>query len=323
VILKNKINVVCIGGGSGLSHFVKAIKDIEHINLKCIVTVADNGGSSGVLKEEYNVPALGDIRNVLVALSNVQDEMSSLLDFRFDSGFLKSHSLGNIIITGAMMSSGLNLSETINNLAHVFNVNSQIIPSTNEVVDIKATYFDNSEMIGEKNISLPKKKIKKIEYLNDVEANEDAIIAINEADLIIYSIGSLYTSLMPNLIIPRINVAIKNSKAEKIFFANLMSQPGETDNYTLSMYVQAINNHLGYCGIDTIIANNKGFSDKIINKYQKKSAAPVIIDQENLDKNINVLLEDIAIVKNNKVIHDPEKIKKLFEGKILCHSREM
>ena len=321
--MKNKINVVCIGGGSGLSHFVKAIKNIENINLKCIVTVADNGGSSGILKTEYNVPALGDIRNVLVALSNVPEELSSLLDYRFTSGFLKEHSLGNIIIAGAMQSLDLNLNDTIQNLAKIFNADGQIIPSTNEVVDIKATYFDDSEMIGEKNISLPKKRIKKISYLNDVKANETAIEAIMQADLIIYSIGSLYTSLIPNLIIPQISAALKKSKARKIFFANLMSQPGETDNYSLSMYVQAINNHLGYQGVDIVIANNKNFSAKMIAKYKKQNASPVIIDEINLGHELNLYQEDIAIVKNNKIIHDPEKIKKLFEGKILCRFQEM
>jgi uncharacterized cofD-like protein len=319
VILKSKkINVVCLGGGSGLSHFVKGIKDLDYIDLTCIVSVADNGGSSGVLKEELNIPALGDIRNVLVALADTPEQLSSLLDYRFDKGFLKDHSLGNIVIAGALQSSHLNLVDTMHQLSDIFKVNGKIIPITNDVVDIKATYFDNSEIIGEKMIGQSNKRIKKIAYLNETKAACEAIEALKEADVIIYSIGSLYTSLLPNLIIPEIKAIIKESKALKIFFANLMSQPGETDNYPLSMYIKAINAHLGFNGIDYVIANNKELSSKIISKYALKKAYPVRLDTARITQDIEVFLYDIAIVKNGKVIHDPMKINKFFNEEIKC-----
>lgn len=315
---KQRKKIVCIGGGSGLSHFVKGIKDINYIDLKCIVTVADNGGSTGVLKEELNIPAVGDIRNVLVALSNVPEELSRLMTYRFDTGGLAGHSLGNLVLAGLLQTSNDDMSKTIKSLSAIFNVRGAIIPASNGVADIKATLEDNTEIIGEKNIGQVYKKIQTIEYLNDVKASQEAIEAIEEADILIYSIGSLYTSLIPNLIIPEINAAIEKSKASKVYFANLMSQPGETDNYSLSEYVEAINKHLGFNGIDYIIVNSESFSKKILNRYQMKAAYPVKNDLGNIDKKIKVIKYDIAKVQDNKIMHSPEKIYKLFTRDIRC-----
>ena len=312
------VKVVCIGGGSGLSHFVKGIKDIDYIELKCIVTVADNGGSSGILKEELNIPAVGDIRNVLVALSNVPEQLSSIMTYRFDTGTLQGHPLGNLMIAAVLQSSNQDVVDALKNLTDVFNVRGRIIPSACGVVDIKATLSDDSEVYGEKNIGVVSKEIRTIEYTTPVKATKEAVDAIAEADLLIYSIGSLYTSLIPNLIIPEIKEAIRTTKAMKLYFANLMSQPGETDNYSLSEHVDAINRHLGYQGIDTILVNNQKISKRILDLYQKKGAYPITNDFSNIAKEIKIVKYDIAKIENNKIMHCPEKINKLFERDRKC-----
>lgn len=319
----NLIKVVCIGGGSGLSQFVKGIKDIEHIDLKCIVTVADNGGSTGRLKEELNIPAVGDIRNVLLALSNVEDDMASIFSYRFKEGSLAGHSLGNLIIAGAIQASNNDFTSILDKFSNVFNMSGKIIPSSCDVVDIKAVFDDGSEVFGEKDIDKQNKRIDKIAYINEVKASKEAVRSIEEADLIIYSIGSLYTSLIPNLIIPEINEAIKNAKAKKFYFLNLMSQPGETNNYSMSMYVNAINKHLGFNGIDVIIVNNKEFDSDVLKRYRLQNSYPVVIDKDKIDDSIKLVFCDIASVKNNKIMHSPKKINAMFKEEIECHLLRM
>jgi len=319
----SKINVVCIGGGSGLSHFVKGIKNIDKIKLKCIVTVSDNGGSSGILKEELNIPAVGDIRNVLMALSNVPEQLSSIMNYRFDMGTLKGHSLGNLVIAGMLQSSNDDITETMYKLTSIFNVRGDIIPSADGVVDIKAKLIDNSEVYGEKNIGEVSKEIREVEYITPVKATKEAVLAIQEADLLIYSIGSLYTSLIPNLIIPEIKMAIEGSKASKVYFANLMTQPGETDHYTLSEHVDAINRHLGFCGLDIVIVNNQKISKPILDRYQIMGAYPVAYDFSNIDRKIKIIKYDIAKIEEEKIMHSPEKINKLFKKDLKCLFQEM
>ncbi|MEG0284135.1 MAG: uridine diphosphate-N-acetylglucosamine-binding protein YvcK [Erysipelotrichales bacterium] len=317
----NIIKVVCIGGGSGLSHFVKGIKDIENIELKCIVTVADNGGSSGMLKEELNIPAVGDIRNVLLSLANVPDDLEMLMNYRFKDGSLSNHSLGNLILAGLVQSFDGDIEEAITSLSSIFNVRGKIIPSIAGTVDIKATLKDNSEVYGESQIGLSK-DIQTIEYLTPVEATCDSVNAILDADILVYSIGSLYTSLIPNLIIPEIKEAIEKTRARKLYFANLMSQPGETDNYSLSEHVDAINNHLGFDGIDVIIINNQRISKRVLDLYQEKGAYPLANDFLNLKSKANILRYDIAKVEGDRVMHSPDKLHKLFTKDIKCLFQE-
>lgn len=311
--MSDKIKVVCIGGGSGLSHFIKGIKDIENIELKCIVSVADNGGSSGILKEELNIPAVGDLRNVLTSLANVPEDFTLLMDYRFNQGSLRGHSLGNLMIAALTQLNDNNIISAIRKLSNIFNIRGEIIPATKEVVDIKAILVDEREIYGEKNIGVIGHRINKLEYCSDVKANNHAVRALLNADYIIYSIGSLYTSLMPSLIIPEIKQAIKKSDAKKIYFANLMSQPGETDNYTLSEHIDAINNHLGFNGIDFVIINNRQISKKVLDKYQKKGAYPIKYDCEKVSKHVKIIEYDIAKVKNGLLMHSPEKIECLFK----------
>ncbi|MGL4383090.1 MAG: gluconeogenesis factor YvcK family protein, partial [Bacilli bacterium] len=313
----DKINIVCIGGGSGLSHFVKGIKNINNIDLKCIVTVADDGGNSGLLKEELNIPAVGDIRNVLVSLANIPKPLAKMMNHRFDKGSLKDHCLGNLVLASLFQTND-SIVDALADLSQIFNVSGSIIPSTLEVVDIKGVYEDNSEIIGESNISLSNKRIKEIKYISKVSGSIEAVNSIMEADLIIYSIGSLYTSLIPNLIIPEIKTALHQTKASKIYFSNLMSEPGETDNYQLSDFIKAINDHLGFNGIDLVIANNQNISARILELYKELGSYPIEIDYPNIPSNVKVMKYDVAKVENDYIIHSPEKILRLFERDYKC-----
>lgn len=321
--MQKKCKVVCIGGGSGLSHLVKGFKNLEDIDLKCIVAVTDNGGSSGVLKEELNIPAVGDIRNVLVSLSNVPDTLGSLLNYRFESGSLSGHPIGNLILAGIFQTNDKDIVKALSDLSDIFNVRGRIIPCSTKVADIKATLFDGSEVYGEKNIGQSFKKIKKIEYISAVETSKEAIQAIKEADNIIYSIGSLYTSIIPNLILPEIKKAIKDSKASKIYFGNLMSQPGETDYYSLSDHINAINDHLEFNGIDVVVINDRKPSNKVLELYKEKNAFPVECDEENINKATKIVRYDIAKIENNRIIHCPDKLEKFFKENLTCLFQEM
>lgn len=316
---KSKNKIVCIGGGSGLSHFVKGIKDIESIELKCIVTTSDSGGSSGKLKEELNIPAVGDIRNVLVALANVPEDLAVLMNSRFDKGSLSGHSIGNLVIASMLQKCDGDIVRATHMASNIFNIYGEIIPATRDVVDIKAILDDGSEIVGEGNIGQVGTKIKEIAYVSDVHATSEAVEAILEADMIIYSIGSLFTSIVPNIIIPEIAQAIKKSKAQKVYFANLMSQAGETDGFTLSQHIEAINNHLGFQGIDFVIVNNQTISKKVLETYREEDSYPIYYDYSVVDKKIKIIRYDIAKVENGRIIHSPEKINRLFRRNTLCH----
>jgi len=327
-MLKNNkiLNVVCLGGGSGLSHLARGIRHVDHINLTCIVTVADNGGSTGILKKEYQMPAVGDIRNVLLSLSNAPEMLDKMFDYRFEVGTLSGHSLGNIMMAGLYQANNCDFVKTVESMSEVFNVSGKVIPATQQVVEIQAIMEDNSFIYGESLIGqkAPNQRIKRIFYNQAVNATDSAIQAIREADIIIYSIGSLYTSLIPNLIIPRIAKAIKESKALKLYFSNLMTQPNETDDYTLSDHVDAINTHLGFQGIDVIVVNNKSYSPDILEKYEEEGSYPVKCDVENIDKSIRILPYDIAkISQENKISHSKQQIRKLLGDDIKCLFPEM
>lgn len=314
------LKIVCVGGGSGLSHFVKGVKDIPNVNLTCIVTVADDGGSSGILKNELEIPAVGDIRNVLSSLSNAPELMSDILTYRFEKGSLTGHSLGNLLFASLIHTTG-SIEGAIEHLSQIFNVSGTIIPSCHGVVDIKATFADGSSIVGESKIGKSFNRIEEIEYTKKVVVNEDAVNAILEADIVVYSIGSLYTSIIPNLIIPEIREAIKCCNATRIYFSNLMSQPGETDDYMLSDYIDAINKHLGFEGVDVVIKNKGDFSLDILNKYLGRGAKPVKYDKENI-KNTMVIEYDIAYIKGGHVRHNPKKIHNLLSRDLKCLLQE-
>ena len=222
--------VVVIGGGHGQATIMKGLKNLKDVELCAIVTVADDGGSTGRLRELYNIPAVGDIRNVLVSLSDSK-EFNELFAYRFKGEYesdVSGHSLGNLVLAALIEINNGSLPVAIKEMGRMMKTKGRVIPSSLDTISLYAKYKDGSIEKGEANIPSKLMHIDKVFYDHDVPGNKEAINAILKADLIIYGIGSLYTSIMPNVIIKDINDALNESKAKKIYFANAMTQRGET-----------------------------------------------------------------------------------------------
>ena len=303
-------NIVVIGGGHGTSTILRGIKDIEGINISAIVTVADDGGSTGRLRKRYTIPAMGDIRNVLVALSDSEPLTNDLMNYRFegeDNMDIAGHSLGNLILTAITNMSG-SFSDAIRIVGDFLNVKGKIIPSTLQSVTLFARMDDDTIVKGEASIPSLNHRIDKVFYMNDVKANPEAIEAINNADLIIYGIGSLYTSILPNTIISGINEALNKTKAKKVYFANCMCQSNETYNYDLKDHVEALKKH--HTDIDMIIMHNNDIPDDVRQRYLDQNCIEVV-DHGDLD--VEVRKYDLLTFKDNLVRHDFGKIRRVIE----------
>ena len=304
-------NIVAIGGGHGLSIILRSIKDVKDVNISAIVTVADDGGSTGRLRKRYTIPAMGDIRNVMLALSDSNPLMQNLMQYRFegeDNMDISGHSLGNLILTALTNMTG-SFDEAIKETSQVLKVKGSIIPSTLESVSLFARMDDDTIIRGEASIPSLNHQILKVFYDHDVEANEKAIEAILNADIILYGIGSLYTSILPNVIIKDINEALQKSKAKKIYFANAMTQSNETYNYDLKDHIDALERH--NVPVDTIIKHSETIPDEIKEKYAKQNSIEVI---NNNNTKQNVIETELLDFSNGLVRHDPNKIRKVVEG---------
>ncbi len=258
-------NITVIGGGTGLSVLLRGLKQIEDVNISAIVTVADDGGSTGRLRRQFHIPAMGDIRNVMVALAEEETLFSHLMNYRFDGedNDIGGHNLGNLILTALSEESG-NFMDAIQTISKVLNVKGDIIPATTQVITLFARMIDGTIVRGESNIPNFDNRIQRVYYEEEVTATPQAIKALKEADVIIIGIGSLYTSVIPNLIIKGITDAIKASKAKRLYFCNAMTQPGETDDYSLEDHVNAIEAH-SYKGIvETVLTYKDTISEDIL-----------------------------------------------------------
>ncbi|MEG1702500.1 MAG: YvcK family protein, partial [Erysipelotrichaceae bacterium] len=273
--------VVIIGGGTGLSVILRGVKQIPNIKISAIVTVADDGGSTGRLRRQFHIPAMGDIRNVMCALAESETLLSSLMNYRFEGedDDIGGHNLGNLILTAMAQQSG-SFMNAIQEISKVLNVRGTIIPSTEQVITLYAIMQDGTIVRGENNIPKYNNRIERVFYEDDVYASPQALSAIHDADIIIYGIGSLYTSIIPNLIIPGICEELKKSKAKKYYICNAMNQPGETDDYYLEDHVEAILNHTYQGAIDTVIAYNNELEQETLNRYIEKGAHEITIREE-------------------------------------------
>lgn len=308
-------NVVVFGGGHGLSTILKGIKNIEDINISAIVTVADDGGSTGRIREFYNIPAMGDIRNVLVALSDDESLFSELMDYRFegdDNKDIVGHSLGNIILTALTQMSGSFIS-SIETASRLLKVKGRIIPSSLEPLTLYARMDDDTIVRGEANIPSFTHHIKEIFYDHEAKAYEGAIQVIKEADIIIYGIGSLYTSIIPNTVIKGIREAIHDSKALKVYFGNCMTQPNETFSYDLKDHVEALKKHGGE--VDMVIRHCDVIPDEILKRYHEENSIEVI---DHGDTGLPVWNRDLLTFDLDLVRHDPSKIKRVVEELVTC-----
>ena len=260
------MKVVVLGGGTGSSTLLRGLK-LFPLDITAVISVSDDGRSTGKLRKEFNTVGVGDIRQVITALSNTEPLMEKLMNYRFETtSDLNGHAVGNLILT-ALASMNGNLSTGIESLSKVFNLKGKVLPLTEDYVTLKAKMEDNSIVEGEHNITASPKAIKEVYYKEKVTTNPLVIDAINEADLIILSMGSLYTSLMPNLIPNDIKKAIKDAPAKVMYVCNMMTQPGETDNFKASDHIKVINKYLKR-NVDIIICNDGEISQDIIDKYK-------------------------------------------------------
>ncbi|MGM8366056.1 gluconeogenesis factor YvcK family protein [Virgibacillus sp. W0181] len=305
--------IVVIGGGTGMPVLLRGLKDLP-IELTVLVTVADDGGSSGRLRKEMEMPAPGDIRNVIAALSEVEPTLIELFQHRFSSNNgLSGHSMGNLLLA-AMTAIRGDFNNGIKEISRIFNVKGKIYPISNDNLLLHAEMTDGSIVSGESNIPLVNKRIKRV-FLSPEPLNPlpNTIKAIESADLVVISPGSLYTSILPNLIIPRVERAIRETKAKVVYVCNVMTQAGETTGYTATDHVKAITDHIGDDTIDAVVVNNKPIAKKVKDVYAEENAKPVIYDTDRLlEMGIQVIEGDIIDHSKLMLRHDNKKIAKLL-----------
>ncbi|MRX72328.1 uridine diphosphate-N-acetylglucosamine-binding protein YvcK [Bacillus lacus] len=305
--------IVIIGGGTGLSVLLRGLKKYP-LDITAIVTVADDGGSSGRLRNELKIPPPGDIRNVLAALSDVEPLVEELFQHRFNKGnSLTGHSLGNLILAAMTNITG-DFTNAVREMSKVLNVRGRVLPAANTSVVLKAVMEDRTVVSGESKIPIAGKKIKRV-FLSpkEVEPLPETLDAISEADLIIIGPGSLYTSILPNLLVPKLGEAVCHAEAQKIYICNVMTQPGETLYYSASDHVKALYDHMNCEFIDKILVNHEGIPDELRIRYAEELAKPVHFDTDELQAlGLEALYDSIITYENGVIRHDTVKVAKLI-----------
>jgi uncharacterized cofD-like protein len=305
--------VVVIGGGTGLSVMLRGLKE-KPLDLTAIVTVADDGGSSGVLRQELHIPPPGDIRNVLMALANVEPLLSRLLRYRFPAGSgLAGHSLGNLMLA-AMTDIAGDFVSGVRELSQVLAVRGRVLPAAAQGTVLKAVMEDGSVVVGESQIPKARGKIRRVMIEPEgVEPLPEAVEAIREADCILIGPGSLYTSIMPNLLVRGLAEAVVASDALKLFICNVMTQPGETDGYTVSDHLDAIEAHVGAPLFHGVIVNNGEIPPDVLAKYAEEGATAVVCDEEELGRRGVRVIADRLVKVQTYLRHDAEKLSQHIE----------
>ena len=299
--------VVVLGGGTGQSTLLRGLK-LFPMEISAVVSVCDDGQSTGRLREEFNTFAVGDIRKVIISLSETEPLFEELLNYRFNTtSDLNGHTVGNLLLTALGNITG-NMQEGIETIGKVLKLKGKVLPFTLDNPVLMAKMKDGSIVIGEHNITKSPKEIEKVYYEKQVAVNPRVLKEIKEADLIILSMGSLYTSIIPDLLSKEILDAIDQSHAKIMYICNMMTQPGETDNFKASDHVHVLNRYLGQKKISIVIANTGTIPDHMLEKYRtEEQKNPVIFDAENF-KNIEVIAKDYVSVVENVIRYKPNKL---------------
>jgi len=276
--------VVVIGGGTGQPVLLRGLKG-QSAEITAVVTVADDGGSSGRLRSEMFMPPPGDIRNCLVALADTEPLLEELLQYRFHThSELAGHSFGNLFLAAMTDITG-DFETAVKETSRVLAVRGRVLPAAKREISLAATFADGTRVVGESQIPLVGKPIVRLELIPaDVEPLPEVLTAIAEADAIVIGPGSLYTSILPNLLVPGLADAVRRSPAKVMYICNVMTQPGETDHFSASDHVKAINDHIGPRFFDIIIVNSATIPQSVIEQYESKASYPVAADVENLHK---------------------------------------
>lgn len=311
-VMEKGPRIVVFGGGSGLSTILRGLKEYTS-NITAVVTMTDDGGSSGRLRNDLGILPPGDIRNCLVALADCEPITQSLFQYRFkQSEELVGHNFGNLFIAALTKIAG-DFETALYYASQVLAVRGRVLPSTLTDCTLVADDGNGNRVEGESQIPLKKCKIKNVSLEpKECPPHPDILEAIAQADLIILGPGSLYTSLIPNLLVDKVPEAIRKSKAQKFYICNIMTQQGETDNYTASQHLEAIKRHAGHVLVDYIIVNNKTISPKIASSYGKEAANQVLVDLDKLKKLGVDVIEAPLLDENDVVRHNPHELARLI-----------
>ena len=306
--------VVVLGGGTGLSYLLRGLKDFP-VDITAVITVSDNGKSSGKLREEFHTPAVGDIRKVITNLSHIDEPIKEMMSYRFKtSSDLDGHAVGNLILTAMLDITG-SLKESIASLSKLLDVKHTVLPiSEDSDLTLMGIDIDGNIIEGEEQITKSPQKIERVFYKNEPKVLKEVINAIKEADLIIFSMGSLYTSILPNIICKEVKEALNNTKAPLMYLCNIVTQPGETDKFSVSDHVKLLNRYLDEKKLDVVIASNTKIEESIAKRYEcEEGKDPVPVDYEELEKmGVEVIASDLMIIEDNTLKHDSLKLSSLI-----------
>ncbi len=303
------MKLAVLGGGTGMSTLLTGLKKMP-FDISAIVTVADDGKSTGRLRKEFNTVAVGDIRRILASLSQDDEEIAKLFNYRFNtSSDLDGHPLGNLLLTGASQLTG-NMSDAIELLNSMLRLQGNVLPLTEDNVTLMGRMEDGAIVKGEAEITKDKRLITDVFYEKKPEVNPHVLKAIKEADAIILSMGSVFTSIIPNLICPEVIREIDKSKAKIIYVCNMMTQPGETDDFSVSHHIKLLNKYLGKRKIDAVVLNTGVISPEIIQKYSNKEDKDLVpIDYKNLEKlKVDLIEGDYVIIDKNRIRHNSLRV---------------
>ena len=297
-----------------MSNLLTGLKQYP-VDITAVVSVCDDGSSTGILREEFNIPAVGDIRRVLISLSETSPFLMELFNYRFSTtSDLDGHTIGNLLLTASEKITG-NLSSGIDSLSKVLNLKGKVLPLTDDNAILIGELIDGRIIEGEHNITNAKSTIKKVYYKNEVKVNKNVITAIREADLIIFSMGSLYTSVIPNLLIREIVEEIDKCSAKVMYISNLVTQIGETSCFTVSDHVRVLNNYLGKRKLDVVIANNEEIDNKILDFYSSTEKKEAVILDKDILNDIEVIEDKLFnVTESNLIRHDNIKL-----GLLICN----
>ncbi|WP_283583810.1 gluconeogenesis factor YvcK family protein [Limosilactobacillus difficilis] len=312
-----KPKIVVIGGGTGLPVILRGLRD-KDVDITAVVTVADDGGSSGVLRNYVNVVPPGDIRNALVALSDLPKLEQDIFQYRFDSNdkFLAGHAIGNLIISALSEMQG-NIFTAVQKLSGMMKIRGHVFPVANEPLTLNAEFTDGKKLSGESEITKAHSRIKRVWVTpsedsdqHEAAAMPEVISAIMNADEIVLGPGSLFTSILPNLMIKNVGEAVRKTKAEVIYVCNIMTQKGETDNFTDADHVRVLNQHIGQNFIDTVLVNIQPIPEDYINFQQwNEISRPVGHNFRGLrEQGCRVISSNFVRLRDNGAFHDQESV---------------
>lgn len=306
--------VVVMGGGTGISYLLKGLKDFP-VDITAVITVSDNGRSTGKLRKEFHTPAVGDIRKVITSLSGIDEPIKKMMSYRFNTfSDLDGHAVGNLILTSMLDITG-SLKDSIASLSKLLDVRHTVLPiSEDSNLTLMGKDLDGNIIEGEEEITMARRQFEKIYYKEEPKVLPEVLTALKEADLIIFSMGSLYTSVLPNVMCKEVKQVLKEAKAPIMYLCNVVTQPGETDDFTVSDHVKLLNRYLDNKKVDAVIASNTKLDKDIAKKYEtEEQKEPVIIDYEELEKvGVELIEEDLIIVEDNILRHNSLKLSSLI-----------